>query len=1399
MYPLASGDTNRNFMKNKFSFPKKNYTVFLMAFLYFPLFGQTTPEECEYEIFAEINHVDCRANGEIKITLVGPDIGNMPNKEYKIYKTGENGDAVLWSTSNVFVGLTEGNYTVESKAHCTKNDINITRSITNVIVNRLKEYEDPRFRLISSRKTLSCVPTGTLRVSGINTGEKGPFRIEIEDSPVEYNGITTLYQGETIDENYTFEGFPKGEYTVTLYDGCEASTSETVTVEELSSDFYSQLIYNYILSPRYENATNPTCTNLMIRKFNTALGSSNDFYEYFNNWHLYYEYAFYLPSETPESLPSDRWKTMDGSTTYLHYETTTSLKEIRENKSTLVPRIAFRVKGGNGQIKTHTPVLLDPYLSVAQNNTECGKRNVGLHFATTTSTSYSFAAQAVICYPYIWHIIDRGSNDTVASYTEPVDTYSILTSNYVELTPGIYTAVAIDNDGYQIQSNFTVAETNSINTSLSSKTLVNNCTLYDSISVSFSGSSNAPLAGATFVFDRANTDSRIPTPAFGTSITLPDDFSSNSFYPWSENNTLAGNYLEWRQLPLGSDAIFSVTDACGITKTIRLSKTLTSSDYRFYQYFFDTDAEWDIDVSCSWAKLTPTNLKDVIKYYQELTGGSLSNPINNVSYLKVMATPDDATVVYHTNSEYCSSLNNSDCVYLSKSGKYTIRVARSADFTSNYVCYRDYEIDIEVPEFSMNEEISTGYRCPDDASSGFMQIKVNNGSGNFLYELFKKDDIDNPIDHNNTGIFTSWAGVTPDDTLVVKVTDIDCQTSFTQRMGIYDLNNATIAWVEGSLRKCVGDIIYLHALPLGEDAVYEWKFPNGTISNLQHPVIDTENMNISGDICLKVSIQGCSDTYVYDTVRISVAENLMYWNPDAENANWHERDNWLVYNNGVVQVANAVPGPCTTVHIAGNAKTYPNLDMSSTPRTIDGVTLGYPACDTIIYHYGSETVFPNYLNYSRAKVQYNFGYYDMTTNPQFESQPVFNKDREEYVNSANGNSFPRMERARYYMISSPLKHVTGGDFGLAGYPQMYQKLYNTERPGSGFASRDRFTRTFSSLIQNLEKTGHAMALLAPDYYDYVGWRDHSHLESLKGVIEIPFYMDNNPEIMGYHQQEYDEITSTSTFQYYDPDKLEPIQKWDKYIRNYQGYRFVYENENDTVSLGIDLNGERVAMYEMELKHINDDSNTHRVLIGNPLMCHLDFNMLYANNRDVIMDHYWLVDEDETFYSYRAWETPDNPNSISKDIAPLQGFVIEVLPETQRTRNSLLLPLEGDSCVITRDTTGLAKPKTAPVDIRSATTGRKGWLSVYGITPPVYSTEEYPKDSIRIRSSVLFNYDVVDIPKLILGDANTDTRAETFLSGLMATLIPNSWKIISLRLSVSAWSLLIRMILLFISV
>ncbi|MFR9164879.1 MAG: hypothetical protein ACLVKO_01130 [Dysgonomonas sp.] len=687
-----------------------------------------------------------------------------------------------------------------------------------------------------------------------------------------------------------------------------------------------------------------------------------------------------------------------------------------------------------------------------------------------------------------------------------------------------------------------------------------------------------------------------------------------------------------------------VTDTCGYTNT---SVMMTGPLY-YNRFAEDMKINMDRNPCTGNVRFTFPNKDTAMKRVDKATGNESS--VN--TYVGIYSYPSGANLKQIGGSWQPDVSYETD-----KPGEYTFWVSNSSVSSSyplDLYCTRLYKVTVpQIPQFELDLSNTAAYRCPGQQIGGYIHIKVKNGSGDGNYKFELWDDkkttklLPKAGDPDNTdGIFKDWD--LGSDKYRVIAYDYGCAptmiSSFEQEITVYDLSNRPIAEARPSI-VCIGDTIRLESLALG-DTDYEWSFDNGRWSwtyTGRNPKIPDATLDMNGEFTLKVRVPGCDNAIMTSKVQINVGENTLYWNPAATDGDWFNTANWLTKD---ASPTISVPAPCTTVHIPGMASIFPDLHFDPT------FDRGYPFCDTIVYHYGSETAYPSYLRYNRAKIQYNFGYYDTPT-PEESGIPEYDKDTD-FPGYDWANDIPRIPRARFSMLAAPLKYQTGGDFALAGYPNFYQRLFNSNNPENGTPADDEFTGTFSTANIDLSTTGHALAIWPGDYDSSVtGQKDHKYLEALQGVMEMPYIM--NPYIEAQRPlQTYNTADSTSTFCQYSYITLEP-ECWNnptKLQRGYKSFRFVFEKDNDKPETVFD--GENnVAVYKMKL---NKPNSGERIMIGNPTMGHIDFDKLYALNSSVIKNYFQIVEAATNQTLTYSIGSPGN-DIDSPDIPLLQAIII----------------------------------------------------------------------------------------------------------------------------------------------
>ncbi len=314
-------------------------------------------------------------------------------------------------------------------------------------------------------------------------------------------------------------------------------------------------------------------------------------------------------------------------------------------------------------------------------------------------------------------------------------------------------------------------------------------------------------------------------------------------------------------------------------------------------------------------------------------------------------------------------------------------------------------------------------------------------------------------------------------------------------------------------------------------------------------------------------------------------------------------NDWHDYKNW----DNGVPGLCTDIIVESGAlnNNYPVLqDVAN-------------ECHEVYFKFGGEIARTNYLTYYSAKV-------DLT-----------------------------VVRDRWYMLSAPLQNMYSGDYWLAPLgilkgeedykrhdPVVYMQQYQTTNPQKPdiIAGAGQWSKSFNTLKVPL-KAG-------------IGF-----LTGIDGAGSDQTFYFPRPET------EYEYFNKKAPYN--------PMDVWDRNLErytdnsgnmigslfyghgNYPGYKDLYPETTKLVT-GRDGN--------LTLTGVTDQSGYTTILVGNPLMSHLDFKKFAGLNPGIMPDRYYLWNGT----SFDAFLTGTNNGDINTNswisgselIAPMQSFIVQ---------------------------------------------------------------------------------------------------------------------------------------------
>ncbi len=415
--------------------------------------------------------------------------------------------------------------------------------------------------------------------------------------------------------------------------------------------------------------------------------------------------------------------------------------------------------------------------------------------------------------------------------------------------------------------------------------------------------------------------------------------------------------------------------------------------------------------------------------------------------------------------------------------------------------------------------------------------------------------------------------------------------------------------------------------------VVQGKFATGTKLILK---VTFSTENILGEIT------DC-DTWEKEYFVEGIPLDAFYWRKDASNSNWNQRTNW---NNKDGQIASGIPNACSVVYIPSVVTSYyPDLAGNTTAVT-----------NKIYFEFGAQLYNQQNLNYKEAYVSYDYGYYDMTSlteAPTTLVQPTKSKNQ---VTASTTNksslafsTLPVMKRARWYMLSTPLKGASLGDFQLDAKPFTMQRVYKQviEKDPTRLTEESCLVIPDNNISLYPNSNFHALALWIPPYSYEIGAKDQSVLQSLDGNIQFPYFLDES--ILNIRKDRtFDRATLKMDISTFSMETLNTI-----------GSNTITVDKNFGRFSNEDESGQALDNYTIQI--VTDAKRTRgEELIGNPFMAPIDFDAFYAANSAQIEDNYKILIDNK-------WETYSlsNPsgNTLTKYIAPQQAIIVTLKNKT----------------------------------------------------------------------------------------------------------------------------------------
>lgn len=250
---------------------KNLYRTLFGIFLLIATVGNLQAQACadSFTIKTESTESLCQSDGTVTVTLEG-NTSDVINIEYKL---ASDSYITSYQSSNHFVGVPSGTYTLTVKALCIA-DGNTFQKTSQVKVKGTYKVPEASYMPGDSRQSYDYCATGIIVLEVI--GGNGNFTFDIVEAPPGVNiGRVSVSKKDT---KYTLAGdnYPGGNYKINVSDGCYTSVA-TFTFETITE----LPIVNMRQKPKYKPNATLNCDSLYYR------GSPDIFgYDYEQNLQL---------------------------------------------------------------------------------------------------------------------------------------------------------------------------------------------------------------------------------------------------------------------------------------------------------------------------------------------------------------------------------------------------------------------------------------------------------------------------------------------------------------------------------------------------------------------------------------------------------------------------------------------------------------------------------------------------------------------------------------------------------------------------------------------------------------------------------------------------------------------------------------------------------------------------------------------------------------------------------------------------------------------------------------------------------------------------------------------------------------------------------------------------------
>ncbi|MDL2290212.1 hypothetical protein LJB95_02280 [Paludibacteraceae bacterium OttesenSCG-928-F17] len=396
--------------------------------------------------------------------------------------------------------------------------------------------------------------------------------------------------------------------------------------------------------------------------------------------------------------------------------------------------------------------------------------------------------------------------------------------------------------------------------------------------------------------------------------------------------------------------------------------------------------------------------------------------------------------------------------------------------------------------------------------------------------------------------------------------------------------------------------------------------------------------------------------------RLRVVPDTVYWKGNTSDAEieWNNDENW--YASDLTTRAFA-PLPETKVVLPSDLANYPTLvEYEVVPDTVDNKE----GRMLVTFDLENETLKSSYTGTKYIEFDYNFL---ANSANEIYFKPGAELGRQDLLNYQTAKVDMQLKTFQWYTLSAPLRQLYSGDYTFERVNPLTEVQYHETQNAVNGTITSNWTRSFSNTNIEIDP-GMGIALrIGRVYYPANAFTadEYEPVDASKNttIANATLTFPGTKETFSF----YDDITKV---------KQNYVESIPTDGRKFSS-RFIYETTNNGIS--------KVPTGDtLLLIPTNRIDSGKTVIVGNPLMAHIDFAEFYKVNKDIIKPAYQVlvnkqyltlsgVDSDNDGVIEGSWTSTTGSDGVTltpTSIPPMQSFIVTTKSEYAGTPPTLAI-------------------------------------------------------------------------------------------------------------------------------